>query len=201
MPEFDFLDFVETSRPVEAADPDWYVMILTGLRAGLPQGELIGLRWEDVDLVARRLVVRQAIVRGMVGTPKSGKKREVPLSPELRDALKSHRHRRGAYVFCSVDGSPFTKGATKWPLWRSCRRAGIRRIGWHCLRHSFASHLVMRGVPLKAVQELMGHATIDMTMRYAHLSPDVKRDAVGVLDSIEEEKKECATKTKVTLQN
>ena len=50
------------------------------------------------------------------------------------------------------------------------------------LRHTFASHLVMRNVPLKAVQELLGHATIEMTMRYAHLSPDARRDAVGVLD-------------------
>jgi site-specific recombinase XerD len=58
---------------------------------------------------------------------------------------------------------------------------GLRRIGWHALRHTFASHLVMRGVPLKAVQELMGHATIEMTMRYAHLSPDVRRSAVQML--------------------
>ena len=66
---------------------------------------------------------------------------------------------------------------------RNATRAGIRPIGWHTLRHTFASHLVMRGVPLKAVQELMGHATIDMTMRYAHLSPDVKKDAVRALDA------------------
>src|SRR5712672_1495501 len=68
------------------------------------------------------------------------------------------------------------------PIWRACKRAGLRPISWHVLRHTFASHLVMRGVPLKAVQELMGHATIEMTMRYAHLSPDVRRSAVQLLD-------------------
>jgi site-specific recombinase XerD len=55
-------------------------------------------------------------------------------------------------------------------------------FGWHVVRYAFASHLVMRGVPLKAVQELMGHATMEMTLRYAHLAPDVRRDAVGLLD-------------------
>jgi integrase len=78
-----------------------------------------------------------------------------------------------------------TKGEMKHPLWRACRSAGVRLIGWHVMRHSFASHLVMRGAPLKAVQELLGHSTIQMTMRYAHLSADVARDAVRLLDKID----------------
>ncbi|MDQ3299393.1 MAG: tyrosine-type recombinase/integrase [Myxococcota bacterium] len=65
---------------------------------------------------------------------------------------------------------------------RICRLAGLRQFGWHVLRHTFASHLAMRGAPLKAVQDLMGHATIQMTMRYAHLAPEVARDAVRLLD-------------------
>lgn len=79
----------------------------------------------------------------------------------------------------------FTKGESKHPLWRACKRAGLRRIGWHVLRHTFASHLVMRKAPIKAVQEvqeLMGHSTVQMTERYAHLSPDVRKDAVRLLD-------------------
>ena len=58
-------------------------------------------------------------------------------------------------------------------MWRACRKAGLGKISWHILRHTFASHLVMKGVPLKAVHELMGYATIEMTLRYAHLSPEV----------------------------
>ena len=68
-----------------------------------------------------------------------------------------------------------------WGLKRIAKRAQLEPFGWHVLRHTFASHLVMTGVPLKAVQELLGHSTIEMTMRYAHLSPDVTREAVARL--------------------
>jgi site-specific recombinase XerD len=85
-------------------------------------------------------------------------------------------------VFCTMDGRMLKYTELPHPLWRSCRKAGLRMIQWHSLRHTFASHLVMRGVPLKAVQELLGHSTIQMTMRYAHLAPQVTRDAVNLLD-------------------
>jgi integrase len=181
--EFDFLTFDEADRLVAATEEDgWRTMIVVGLKAGLRQGELLALRWSDVDLVAGRLVVRRSVWRGILGPPKGGRSREVALSPEAVRSLKAHRHLRGELVFCTDGGRMFTKNECKHPLWRACKRAGLRRIGWHVLRHTFASHLVMRGAPLKAVQELLGHATIEMTMRYAHLSPDTRRDAVALLD-------------------
>ena len=179
---FDFLDFEEASRLV-AASAEWRPMIVTAMKTGLRLGELLALRWEDVDLVAGRLVVRQNFSRGRLTTPKNGRERQVPLSDELVVVLKAHRHLRGELVFCNKDGSLFSKGETKWPLWRACVRAGLRKIGWHSLRHTFASHLVMRGAPMKAVQELLGHQSLEMTMRYAHLSPDVRKDAVQLLDA------------------
>ncbi len=182
-PSFDFLTFDEAERVLRGADGEWGTMLLVALRTGLRHSELIGLRWEDVDLVAGQLSVRQAIVDGHVGTPKSGRGRHIPLGDEVLRALKRHRHLRGPLVFCVQSGRALKKGETKHPLWRACKRAGIRRIGWHACRHTFASHLVMRGVTLKAVQELLGHATITMTMRYAHLAPEIKRDAVRLLDS------------------
>ena len=168
---FDFLTFEEAERRVAAADPEWRAMITVGLKAGLWLGELLGLQWDDVDLVAGRLVVWRAVSRGRLSTPKSGRKREIAIGQIAIRALKEHRHLRGNFVFCDMDGEILKKNSCKWPLWRACKRAGLRRIGWHVLRHTFASHLVMRGAPLKAIQELLGHSDIRVTMRYAHLLP------------------------------
>ena len=181
-PEFRFLSFEETERLIARADETWRPMIVLALRTGLRLGELLALRWVDVDLRAGRIVVRQSRTRGVTTIPKGGRKREVPLSDEALATLKAHRHLRGELVFCTAEGKPLTKGETKWPLWTACKRAGIERLGWHVLRHTFASHLVMRGATLKAVQELLGHTTIEMTMRYAHLAPEAKREAVRLLD-------------------
>lgn len=180
-PEFDFLTFEEASRLICAAAAEWRTAITIALRTGLRQGELRALRWSDVDLERGRLVVRRAVWRDIVSTPKNGRVREVALSQQAADALRQHA-RVGELVFCAVDGSMLSKGAMKWPLWNACRKAGLRDIGWHTARHTFASHLVMRGAPIKAVQELLGHSTIEMTMRYAHLSPDARREAVQLLD-------------------
>ena len=182
-PEFDFLDFEEAERLVKGGAGEWATMIALGLGTGMRQGELLALRWEDTDLIAGRLMVRRAVARGIIGTPKSGKAREIPLNAKVIRALKAHRHLRGELVFCDQAGKMLPKGVCRWPIWGACRRAGLRRISWHVLRHTFASHLVMRGAALKAVQELLGHSTIEMTMRYAHLSPDVRRDAVRLLEA------------------
>lgn len=183
LPEFDFLDFEESDRLIVDADPAWKTMVVVACRTGLRIGELRALRWQDVDLVAGKLTVRQAVWETHIGTPKGGRSREIPLSDDAKTVLFAHRHMRSKLVFCNDDGSMYTKEQMKWPLWRSCKNAGLREVGWHVLRHTFASQLVMMGVPLKVVQELLGHADIQMMMRYAHLSPDVKRDSVKVLDS------------------
>jgi integrase len=181
-PMFDFLTFEEAERLVAGSSPGWRAMIVVALKTGLRHGELLALRWEDIDLVAGRLMVRRSLSGKRIDTPKNHKSREVALSDEAIRALKAHRHLRGELAFCDEKGQLLTRYACKWPLWQACKRAGIRLVGWHTLRHTFASHLVMRGAPLKAVQELLGHADITMTMRYAHLSPDARRDAVRLLD-------------------
>lgn len=94
-------------------------------------------------------------------------------------------------MFCREDGSLLPRWACESkskrerddsPLMKVCRRAGLRRTGWHGLRHTYASHLVMLGANLTEVQQLLGHSTIAMTMVYSHLSPSARRAAVGLLD-------------------
>lgn len=181
--EFRFLDFDETIRFLAAAPSEWKAFLVTALKTGLRTGELLALKWEDLDLFVGRLMVRRTVWNGIEGTPKGGRTREVPLSDEAIAVLKAHRHLKGPYVFCEEDGTRLTHSRLKSIVPRVCARAGLaKRLTTHDLRHTFASHLVMRGVPLAAIKELLGHADITTTMIYAHLSPNMKRDAVRLLD-------------------
>ena len=182
-PEFDFLDFDESERLIDAAPERWRPMILMALKTGMRLGELLAVRWEDIDLVSKRILVRRNAVYGEIGTPKSGKNREIPICDTLLAELKGLRHLKGELVFSNDRGRLWLAQDTYSPLHWSCKKAGLRKVGWHVLRHTFASHLVMRGAPIKAVQELLGHSTLEMTMRYAHLSPDARREAVQLLNS------------------
>jgi site-specific recombinase XerD len=90
--------------------------------------------------------------------------------PELAEALEKIWP-GGDLVFCNSDGSKLRPGQFHEVLWAAQRRSGLRRIKWHELRHSFASILTTGGAPLRIVQSLLGHSTIRMTERYAHLAP------------------------------
>jgi integrase len=189
-PKFDFLTFEEAGALLAAAKekaPEWFEPIFVTLRTGLRRGELFELRWGDTQLKGRspRLLVSRSVSKGIVGTTKTGRAREVKLTPATVKVLERHKHLRSDLVFCGEDGSHVPQNTSDANLRRVCRLAGLREIGWHVLRHTYASHLVMKGVPLKFVQEQLGHATMQMTLRYAHLSPDSVSDAVAVLDEPE----------------
>lgn len=182
--KFDFLTFEEFARLLEAMTDDTErASAAAGRRgAGLRQGEIIALEWGEVDLVAATLTVRRSSWRGHVGSPKSGRDRKIPLAKRLTAALKATRHLRSELVFCYPDGSPLTRSAIEAALRYACKLAGLRRIGSHALRHTFCSHLAMRGAAPKAIQDLAGHSTLTMTLRYMHLAPSALREAIGLLD-------------------
>ena len=109
------------------------------------------------------------------------KLRYVPLTQRLTAALVEHRHLRSKRVLCQTDGSPFTRQIVQNRMNQVAKRANVRK-GVHILRHTFCSHLSMRGAPARAIQELAGHADLTMTQRYMHLSPAALDAAIKLLD-------------------
>jgi integrase len=181
---FDFLDFEELQRLLEAAesDPEIRVAILCGVDAGLRSGEIKGLEWGDLDLKVGLLSVRRSLHRGILTSPKSGRERTLPMTERLRAELKDLRHLKGEAVFCKADGGRYTRAELDWRLMKVCRKAQLRWIGWHALRHTFCSHLAMRGAPPRTIQELAGHSSLGITQRYMHLTPGAAKEAIRMLE-------------------
>ncbi|MGH7285169.1 MAG: tyrosine-type recombinase/integrase, partial [Polyangiaceae bacterium] len=181
--EWDWFTAEETSTLLaKARTPVEYALLLFPFDTGARAGEQLGLQWGDIDWQNRKIVFRRAISEGLLGPTKTGKTRHVPLTPALGAALKAIKHLRGKYVFCNENGLPLTLWQLHERLEGTCRRAGLREIRWHDIRHSFASQLVSEGVPLRQVQDYLGHSTITMTMRYSHLAPNDGGDMFRALD-------------------
>jgi len=179
---FDFLIPEESQRLLNSIkDKNWYAMILVALRTGLRLGELLGLQWEDINLDTNQLTVRHSIVRGIVSSPKNNKIRYIPFTDEVKGALLELKPGKGL-VFYRTTGYAMNHETPRLNLMKMCQVAGLRQIGWHTLRHTFASQLVAVGASLKAVQDLLGHSDIRTTMRYSHLAPSALRETVALLD-------------------
>jgi integrase len=179
-----FHDFEDYERLVTAAksDPNADLAVLLGGEAGLRCGELMALEWSDVDLAKRQLRVERSQWKEHITATKGGRVRHVPLTKRLAAALKEHRHLRGPRVLCLDDGSPLTQRLVQGRVARAARRANLRNVGVHVLRHTFCSHLAMKGVGARAIQELAGHRDLSTTQRYMHVSPAAVENAIRLLD-------------------
>lgn len=182
-PEKEFYEVAVYRRLVEAASfhRTTHLLVLLAGSAGLRRGELIALKWTDIDLERKLLHVRSAIWRGVEDAPKGGRGRTVPLTEELAVALKAHRNLRER-VLTNDKGEELSNRMIRDMLARAQRRANLDANGGiHILRHTFCSHLAIAGVPAKAIQELAGHADLKTTMGYMHLSPGNRSAAVETL--------------------
>ena len=140
------------------------------------------LGWSDVDLGQGQLRVRHSEWKGHVTEPKGGRLRYIPLTVRLAGVLRQHRHLRGRRVLMCQEGKPFTQKMVQDRVRWAARRAHVD-AGVHILRHTFCSHLAMRGAPARAIQELAGHQDLSTTQRYMHLSPAAKDSAIRLLDT------------------
>jgi len=148
-------------------------IVQAALFTGMRKGELFTLKLADVNLDAGFIHIRD---------PKEGRDRVVPISPGLKAVLES-LPMDGEYVFKSPKSDKALTDIGK-SFRAALADAEIRDFRFHDLRHTFASHLVMANKSLKVVQELLGHSSLRMTMKYAHLSPAVKADAVSWMDGV-----------------
>lgn len=173
------LDAARASRSPYLAD-----LLTLALNTGMRREEMLGLEWRRVDFQA-------GLIHLEGHHTKNGKRRSVPMNKAARSALLARANHRAehcpdaAWVFCRNNGDRIDD-ARKGFL-SACAVAGIKDFRFHDLRHTCAAWLVSAGVPLSEVRDLLGHSSIVMTERYAHLAPERVRSAVAVLDEVTKE--------------
>ncbi len=178
----------------------WRLALLTGMR----RGEVLGLRWEDVDLGRAVLAVKRTLSRGKggtytYGTPKTAHgRRSIALPRSVVDSLKSQRLKQvesrweaglakkdDDLVFATVLGEPLHPNSVDYRFKRLIKQAGVPEIRFHDMRHTCATLMLANNVHPKIVQERLGHADVSMTLnRYSHVTMDMQRDAADQLDAL-----------------
>jgi integrase len=172
----DELEHFEDDRDSEAVRVAAY--------SGLRLGELLALRWRDVDWTGSALTISRSLSSGVEGTIKAGHVRRVPIADQAAAALDRLSQREdfvspGDYVFCNALGRPLDGSALRRRYKRARVAAGLRPLRWHDLRHTFGSLLVAGGVDLVSIKEAMGHSQLTTTSRYLQARPATERAAAS----------------------
>jgi integrase len=169
-----YLSKEECQALINNCDNHLKPIVTMALNTGMRKGEILSLKWDNVDL-------RHGFI--LLDITKNGERREIPINTTLRETLVSILRRVDIpYVFFS-DKSGKRYGNLQRSFNTACRRTGIKDFRFHDLRHTFASQLVMAGIDITTIKELLGHKTLTMTLRYAHLAPSHKVRAVDILDN------------------
>jgi integrase len=144
------------------------------MHAGLRLGEIPNLQWRDLDFRSSFILVRDS---------KNGEARHVPMDAELSTLFRNHGRRSDAeFIFPSANGGRLTE--IRRSFLKACSRAGLTDLHFHDLRHTFASQFVMAGGDLYILKEILGHKSITMTQRYAHLSPAYKIKVIDRMNTL-----------------
>jgi integrase len=169
-----YLSIEECQGLINACDCHLKPIVITALNTGMRRGEILNLKWDNVDLKHGFILLDKT---------KNGDRREIPINETLRMTFQSVMRRLDIpQVFHDLKkGKPYK--AVRHSFSSACKRAGITDFHFHDLRHTFASHLVMAGVDITTVSKLLGHKSLKMTLRYAHLTPAHMAKAVNILDS------------------
>jgi integrase len=167
-----YLTGQEVQRLLAACKSHIRPIVIVALNTGMRRGEILKLKWDDVDLRNGLLLVKDT---------KNSESRAVPINAAVREVLAGIVRRLDSpYIFRNPKGQPYKE--VKHAFGSACRKAGIRDFRFHDLRHSAASFMAMGGVSLLAIGTILGHKTASMTKRYSHLSPEYLQSAVAVID-------------------
>ncbi len=170
--------------------PDFYPLLFTAIFTGMRKGEILALTWDSINWITQKITVDKNYTHGGLGTPKTGKIRVIDMSNELAKVLKEWRlacpHSELNLVFPNSNGNyQSADNLAKRRFLPALNRAGIDKIRFHDLRHTYASLLLANGAPMKYVQHQLGHSSITMTMNlYTHLLPEVNDKCVNLLNNI-----------------
>jgi len=169
-----YLTREEFLRLLEHCPESLKPVVIVAAHTGMRQGELLALRWAETDLENGF---------ASINDPKNGSPRKVPLNHTSRELLcRLHDVAKAEKVFCDGGGQPYCSRTLQWQFRRAVKEAKIENFRFHDIRHTCASWLAMAGVPILAIKEILGHKDIRMTLRYSHLAPDQRVDAVKLLD-------------------
>lgn len=193
-PEMSILTPRELERLIQATDARYRCLMMCAAYTGMRQGELLALQWPDVEFASNRIFVCRTLQRGNFYEPKSASsRRNVSIPAPLVEALKEHQLRQAVeleqneleLVFPNDNGEPLSASTVIHRVFEpALKRAELRRVRFHDLRHSFASALVSSGQNIKWIQKQLGHSSIQITMDvYSHLLPEVERDAPAKIEA------------------
>jgi integrase len=179
-------------------NPEYCPLFLCGIHTGMRAGEIAGFQWPDIDWNGKFFMVRRSIKKGRIYETKTGKVRRIDMSDDLIEELTAYRRRRleealkngrnviSEWVFASSEGTPIDMHNVERRVFEKCLRlAGLRKIRFHDIRHTFASLLIQNGAPLAYVKDQLGHSSIKVTVDiYGHLVPGANRQEMNKLPSL-----------------
>ncbi|MBM4354522.1 MAG: hypothetical protein FJ109_12160 [Deltaproteobacteria bacterium] len=171
-----YLTQEEARRLLEHCPDNIRPIVILALHTGMRRGEILGLRWDDIDFGARTIHLRRT---------KNGRPRDVPMTETVARMLldlKAKAKEKALFYTAVGKTRPLRDFRTAWE--RALRLAGIQDFRFHDLRHTAASQLAMAGVNMRTIQEILGHRSPAMTQRYTHLSPEHQTRAIAKLDEV-----------------
>lgn len=181
--EMSYLNPNEAKLFLDNVNPRYHALFATAILTGLRQGELLALRWSDYN--GKTLCVRRTLTPAGFTDTKTGKIRNVDVTPHLAKILSDHES-KGDLIFTNKDGNPVRPAnLVKREFLPALERAGLKRIRFHDLRHTYAALMLSIGANIKYIQVQMGHTSITTTLdRYGHLLPSVSEGLGDKLDGL-----------------